>query len=149
MQYLHIRRCLLTTLMILLSVPAIKAQTNGNRHDLVNKKWRIVAMRCPTEMNTNDEDQFVHHYGSLSLKPANASNINYGTYIRVNRDQSDNPVQHGTYALMTDDMNGTRLVLTPHNGDAIAYRVELVYENHLTLINLGDARCKVIYAIAP
>lgn len=150
MQHINYRNTFLIVMVFLLSAPLAFAQTMGNRADLVNKTWRIVGMKCPASMNTDDSDQFVHYYGSLTLTPDNYNSINYGTFVQINRDMSDNPIQKGTYSLVTDEMNGTRLVLKPKRGNEVTYRVELVYANHLTLINLGDdAKCKVSYAIAP
>jgi hypothetical protein len=148
-----INRLLLTALVFILVLPAGIAQTIGNRADLVNKTWRIMAMKCPDALsNAGDPDQYVHYYGTLTLTPAagNAQSVNYGTYVRVNRDASDNPVEKGTYSLVTDEMNGTKLVLKPKKGNEMTYRVETVLPNHLTLINLGeDVKCKFTYAIVP
>lgn len=152
MLYLNIRRTLLIAVFILAAAPALFAQTIGNRADIVNRKWRIIAMKCPDAMNTDgNEDQFIHYYGTLTLTPSNYQNINYGTFIKVHNDASDNPIERGNYSLVSDDMNGTRLILKSRKGETTTtYRVELVYPNHLTLINLGDdEKCKVTYAIAP
>lgn len=147
----HIKKFLFTALVFIMILPTGNAQTIGNRNDILNKTWRIMAMRCPDAFtNSNDPDQYVHYYGTLTLTPTNVQTANYGTYVRITRDQSDNPVEKGTYSLITDETSGTRLVLKPKRGDEVTYRVELVYANHLTLINLGeDAKCKVTYAIAP
>ncbi|MBS1690095.1 MAG: hypothetical protein JSS96_15300 [Bacteroidetes bacterium] len=152
MLYLNIRRTLLIAVFMLAAAPALFAQTIGNRADIVNKKWRIIAMKCPDAMNTDaNQDQFVHYYGTLTLTPSNYQNINYGTFVKVHHDASDNPIERGNYSLVADDMNGTRLILKSRKGETTTtYRVELVYPNHLTLINLGDdEKCKVTYAIAP
>jgi hypothetical protein len=152
MLQMNIRRALLIAVFLFAAAPALFAQTIGNRADIINKKWRILAMKCNDAMSTgNDEDQFVHYYATLTLTPSNYQNINYGTFIKVHHDASDNPIERGNYSLVSDDMNGTRLILQSRRGETTTtYRVEMVYPHHLTLINLSDdEKCKVSYAIAP
>lgn len=147
----QIKNFLLTAIVFIMLTPTSKAQTIGNKNDLLNKTWRIMAMKCPEELsNANDPDQYVHYYGTLRLTPTNVQTANYGTYVRITRDRSDNPVEKGTYSLITDEFGGTRLILKSKGNEDVTYRVELVYPNHLTLVNMGDnAKCKFTYAIAP
>ena len=140
-------------LVFLMALPAaLYAQSNGTRADIVNKKWRIVAMKCPEQhSDANDEDQFVHYYSSLKLTPANNYTSNdYGSYVKVHKDVRDNPKETGTYKFTTAQDGATLLALKPKKGMACEYRVELVHGTYLTLINMAqDEKCKVSYAIAP
>jgi|SRR6185437_7086357 len=141
---------LLIVLFVFALPISMYAQTTGNRTDLVNKTWRIVGMKCPDQTATADNDDYVHYYGTLHLTPEIYSDINHGKYMKVYRDQRDNPKEEGTYSIITDDQNETKLILKPRKGNKVEYRVALVYPNHLTLVQLDEAeKCRVSYAIAP
>ena len=152
MYRLKLRKYLIAASLCLLAIPALKAQTMGNKALLVNKTWRIVAMKCPEALNNAaNPDEFVHYYYTLSLKPSNAQNMNYGDYVKISRDVSDNPVERGTYAVTSDEVNGVRIIFKPNNSKTTKeYRVETILANYLTLINLTDNdKCKIAYAICP
>jgi hypothetical protein len=141
---------ILTALSSVLIFTAVKAQ-EINKKDLINKNWRILAMKCPEALaNSSDPDQYVHYWGTLQLTPSQGEATNYGTYVKVTRDASDNPVEKGTYSLVTDENGGTQLILKPRKGDEVTYHIDFLSENYLTLVNLSEnAKCKVSYAIAP
>jgi len=152
MYRLNLRKYLIAASLCLLATPALKAQTMGDKAMLVNKTWRFVAMKCPQAMNNAaNPDEFVHYYYTLTLKPANSQNMNYGEYVKLNRDLSDNPVERGTYSITSDDVNGVRIVFKPNKSKTTKeYRVETVLANYLTLINLSDNdKCKIAYAVCP
>ena len=152
MYRLDLRKYVIFAFLFLLALPAIKAQTMGDKAWLVNKTWRFVAMKCPGALNNaNNPDEFVKYYYTLSLKPSNAQNINYGEYVKVRRDVSDNPVERGMYAITSDEVNGVRIIFKPNKSKlTMEYRVETVLANYLTLINLTDNdKCKIGYAVCP
>jgi len=122
-----------------------------NRSDLFNRNWRIVGMKCSDAgMYGGDEDKFIHYYASFVLTPTNPNNTNYGTYTKRQRDQSDNPIERGMYAINWDENRGTSLTFTPRHGKSVSYIVEMVSPHHLTLIQQGeDVKCNTVYAIAP
>jgi len=57
--FIHMYKRFLVVLLLAMPV-MMKAQSMGTRADMVNKTWRIVAIKCPDEYrNTSEEDQFV------------------------------------------------------------------------------------------
>ena len=120
-----------------------------NRYELLDKTWYIVATKCPDKIGA--EAHYIHNYGTLKMSPSNANNINYGTYVRFNRDMSDNPNESGKYSLTTDDVGNLVLTLRKNKSDITAkYIVPMVEANHLTLIRTDEGeKCNISYAIAP
>jgi hypothetical protein len=120
-----------------------------NRYELLDKTWYIVATKCPDKIGA--ESHYIHDYGTLELSASNVNNINYGTYVRYNRDLSDNPVEKGKYSLTTDDVGNLVLTLKKNKSDETSkYMVPMVETNHLTLIRTdGGDKCNIFYLIAP
>src|ERR1035437_8944824 len=80
-----------------------------NRYELLGKTWYFVAMKCPDKIGS--ETHQIHYFMTLKLDYSNANNINYGTYVKVNRDMSDNPRETGSYSLTSDDNGNVVLTL--------------------------------------
>jgi hypothetical protein len=120
-----------------------------NRYELLDKTWYFVAMKCPDKIGS--ETHQVHYFMTLKLTYSNANNINYGTYVKYNRDVSDNPMETGTYSLTSDEVGNVVLTLKRAKSNATAkYIVPMVEANHLTLIRTdGEDKCNISYAIAP
>ncbi len=137
-------------IILLLAMPVVM-HAQG-RADIVNRTWRIVAMKCPDQYgNVNEEDQFVKYYSSLRLTPSGSyAGNNYGTYVRVNRDARDNPRETGNYQFNVAQDGTTLLTLRPRKGKPVEYRIEFSHPNYLTLVNTAqNEKCKVSYAVAP
>jgi hypothetical protein len=119
------------------------------RHELLEKTWYFVAMKCPDKIGA--ETHQIRYFMTLQLTVTNANNINYGTYVKVTRDQSDNPRETGTYSLTSDEVGNVVLTLKKKKSNTTAtYVVPLVEANHLTLIRTdGEDKCNISYAIAP
>lgn len=149
--FLHIYKRIL--IVFLLAMPVlVSAQSMGSRADIVNKTWRIMAIKCPDQYrNADEEDQYIKYYQSLRLTPAQSyGGNNYGTYVRIHHDSRDNPRETGTYQFNAAQDGSTILTLTPRKGNPIEYRIEFAHPNYLTLINMSQAeKCKISYAIAP
>ena len=148
----NICKALLT--FIVLAVPAALFAQSGNTAMLMNKTWRIIAMKCPSGVTTadNNDDQYVHYYGSLNLQPETATNTSHGNYVFIHRDQRDNPREWGSYTIVYDDGMGPRLMLMPKNKSykPATYRLDPVNDHYLTIMSMNDAdKCKVSYAVAP
>jgi len=136
----------------LLALPTANFAQSVNRAELLEKTWHFVAMKCPDKIANGNDDQFINYYASLRMTPSNAAaNINYGTYVKIYHDQRDNKREVGSYAISTDESNGTILTLKQaKTGEAISYRVPMVETNHLTLIRTDDGdKCNTSYAVAP
>ena len=145
-------------LVCLMAIPACAfAQTNTqdpntlpvNRYQLLDKTWDFVAMKCPD--NIGAQSQYIHHFLTLKLTATNNNNINYGTYVEVHLDMSDNPKETGKYSLTLDDVGNLVLTLTARKtGNTAKYIVPMVETNHLTLIRTdGGDKCNITYAICP
>ncbi len=149
--FIHMYKRFLVVLLLAMPV-MMKAQSMGTRADMVNKTWRIVAIKCPDEYrNTSEEDQFVKYYQSLKLTPSPGyGGNNYGTYVRIHRDVRDNPRESGTYQFNAAQDGATLLTLKPRKGNATEYRIEFLHPNYLTLVNTSQSeKCKISYAVAP
>lgn len=120
-----------------------------NRYELLDKTWYFVAMKCPDKIGS--ETHHIHYFMTLHLQYSNANNINYGTYVKYNRDVSDNPRETGTYSLTSDENGNVVLTLKVKKTGATAkYVVPMVEANHLTLIRTDEGdKCNISYAIAP
>lgn len=120
-----------------------------NRYELLDKTWHFVAMKCPDKIGA--ETHHIKHFATLQLTVSNMNNINYGTYVRVNRDASDNPKETGTYSLTSDENGNVILTLKKKKtGTTSKYIVPMVETNHLTLIRTDEGdKCNISYAIAP
>jgi len=120
-----------------------------NRYELLDKTWYFVAMKCPDKIGS--ETHQIRYFMTLQLTVSNANNINYGTYVKYNRDMSDNPRETGTYSLTSDEVGNVVLTLKKHKTNTTAkYIVPMVETNHLTLIRTdGEDKCNISYAIAP
>jgi hypothetical protein len=120
-----------------------------NRYDLLDKTWYFIAMKCPDKIGA--EAHYIHFYSTLSMTPSNYNNINYGTYVKVNRDLSESPRETGTYSLNTDEVGNLMLTLRKNkSGSTAKYMVPMVEPNHLTLIRTDEVeKCNVDYAVAP
>lgn len=120
-----------------------------NRYELLDKTWHFVGMKCPDKIG--DETYHIKHFATLKLSVSNINNINYGTYVWVNRDASDNPKETGTYSLTTDENGNVVLTLKRKKTGATAkYIVPMVESSHLTLIRTDEGdKCNVSYAVAP
>ena len=148
------RRWMCALVMILLSISYQSyAIEPVNLDQLVNKKWYILAMKCPGGVEIpNHKSTFMHYYFSLELKPAIYNNLTNGTYIKISTDEDTNPRQEGKYKIYMDDLGRTILTLSPKSGKPILYSIKVVDENYLTLIRISESnedRCRVHYAIAP
>jgi hypothetical protein len=124
-----------------------------NLDQLVNKKWYILAMKCPGGVEVpNQKSTFMQYYFSLELKPAVYNNFTSGSYIKFNTDEDTNPRQEGNYKIFMDDLGRTLMTLTPKHGKQVVYSIKVVDENYLTLIRISESdedRCRIHYAIAP
>jgi hypothetical protein len=120
-----------------------------NRYELLDKTWYFVAMKCPDKIGA--ESHYIHYFATLKLTASNVNNINYGTYVKFNRDMSDNPNETGKYSLNTDDLGNLILTLKKNKtGTTSKYMVPMVETNHLTLIRTDEGdKCNISYAIAP
>lgn len=120
-----------------------------NRYEMLDKTWNFVAMKCPDKIGS--ETHQIHYFATLKLTVSNGNNINYGTYVRVNRDMSDNPREHGTYSMTSDENGNVMLTLKrSKNGATSKYIISMVETNHLTLIRTDEGdKCNISYAIAP
>lgn len=120
-----------------------------NRYELLDKTWYFVAMKCPDKVGA--ESHYIHYISTLQLTASNNNNINYGTYVKFNRDMSDNPNEKGTYSLNTDEVGNLVLTLRmSRSGAKATYMVPMVETNHLTLIRTdGGDKCNITYAVAP
>jgi hypothetical protein len=120
-----------------------------NRYELLDKTWYFVAMKCPDKIGS--ETHQIHYFATLRLAYSNPNNINYGTYVKFNRDMSDNPQEKGTYSLTSDETGNVVLTLRRSKSGATAkYIVPMVESNHLTLIRTDEGdKCNISYAIAP
>ena len=120
-----------------------------NRYELLDKTWYFVAMKCPDKVGA--ETHQIHYFATLKLTVSNNNNINYGTYVKFNRDMSDNPKETGTYTLTTDENGNVLLTLKKRKSTSTAtYIVPFVEANHLTLIRTDEMeKCNISYAIAP
>ncbi len=120
-----------------------------NRYELLDKTWYFVAMKCPDKIGS--ESHYIHYFATLKLTASNVNNINYGTYVKFNRDMSDNPNETGKYSLTTDDLGNLILTLKKSKtGTTSKYMVPMVETNHLTLIRTDEGdKCNISYAIAP
>ena len=120
-----------------------------NRYELLDKVWYFVATKCPDKVGA--ESHYIHYTSTLQLAAHNANNINYGTYVKFNRDMSESPNEKGTYSLNTDEVGNLVLTLkAAKTGDKAVYVVSMVETNHLTLIRTdGGDKCNISYAIAP
>jgi hypothetical protein len=145
--------CTSFLVVLLLALPVImKAQPMGTRADMVNKTWRIMAIKCPEQYTTaNEDDQFIKYYQSLKLTPSPGyGGNNYGTYVRIHRDARDNPREAGTYQFNAAQDGATLLTLKPRKGQQVEYRIAFSNPNYLTLVNTNqNEKCKVSYAVAP
>ncbi len=116
---------------------------------MLDKTWNFVGIKCPDKIGS--ETHRIHYLATLKLTVSNGNNINYGTYVKVNRDMSDNPRETGTYS-MTSDENGNVVLTLKKNktGTTAKYIISMVETNHLTLIRTDEGdKCNVSYAIAP
>jgi hypothetical protein len=120
-----------------------------NRYELLDKTWYFVAMKCPDKIGS--ETHQIHYFMTLKLNYSNVNNINYGTYVKYNRDMSDNPKETGTYSLTNDENGNVVLTLKRSKTHVLAkYIVPMVEANHLTLIRTDEGdKCNISYAIAP
>ena len=120
-----------------------------NRYELLDKTWDFVAMKCPDKIG--DQTSQIHFFATLKLTVSNPNNINYGTYVKFNRDMSDNPKETGKYSLTPDEVGNIVLTLTKDKTKTTAtYIVSMVGKNHLTLIRTdGGDKCNVSYAVSP
>lgn len=120
-----------------------------NRYEMLDKTWCFVAMKCPDKIGS--ETHQIHYFATLRLTVTNGNNINYGTYVRVNRDMSDNPKETGTYSMTSDENGNVILTLKKHKtGTKATYLISMVETNHLTLIRTDEGdKCNISYAIAP
>lgn len=138
---------------ILLFPLSLKAIDPINLDRLVNKKWYILAMKCPGGVEIpNSKGMFMQYYFSLELQPARYNNFTTGTYTKFTTDEDTNPKQEGKYKIYMDDIDRTILMLTPLQGKPTLYSIKVVDENYLTLIRISESdedRCRIHYAIAP
>jgi hypothetical protein len=120
-----------------------------NRYELLNKTWYFVAMKCPDKIGA--DAHYIHFYSTLEMKESNANNINYGTYVRIYKDQRDSPKESGSYSMTTDEVGNLVLTLKKSKtGTTSKYMVPMVETNHLTLIRTDEVeKCNISYAIAP
>ena len=120
-----------------------------NRYELLDKTWYFVAMKCPDKIGA--ESHYIHFFATLKLTASNNNNINYGTYVKFNKDMSDNPDETGKYSMTTDDLGNLVLTLKKSKSNSTArYFVPMVETNHLTLIRMDEGdKCNISYAIAP
>ena len=120
-----------------------------NRHELLDKTWYFVAMKCPDKIGS--ESHYIHYFSTLKLTVSNGNNINYGTYEKTYRDVRDNPNEKGSYSLTTDETGNVVLTLKKRKtGTTSKYMIPMVETNHLTLIRTDEGdKCNITYAIAP
>lgn len=148
------QRWVYALIVIILLVPArLMAIDPINLDHLVNKKWYILAMKCPGGVEIpNAKSTFMQYYFSLELRPARYNNFTTGSYTKVTTDEDTNPKQEGNYKIYMDDIGRTVLTLTPKPGKPVTYTIKVVDENYLTLIRISESdedRCRIHYAIAP
>jgi hypothetical protein len=120
-----------------------------NRYQLLDKTWYFVGMKCPDKIGA--EAHYIHYFATLTLTASNVNNVNYGTYVKFNRDMSDNPDETGKYSMATDEFGNLVLTLKKNKtGTTAKYMVPMVEANHLTLIRTDEGdKCNISYAIAP
>jgi len=148
------RRWFYVFLAAVLLLPVhLKAVDPVSLDKLVNKKWYILAMKCPGGVEIpNAKSTFMQYYFSLELKPVRYNNFTTGTYVKFTTDEDTNPRQEGNYKIYMDDIGRTLLSLSPLQGKPSVYTIKVVDENYLTLIRISDSdedRCRIHYAIAP
>lgn len=120
-----------------------------NRHDLFDKTWYFVGMKCPDKIGS--EAHYINWFSTLQLTVSNSNNVNFGTYVKTYRDMRDNPKETGTYTLTSDEVGNVILTLKKSKKGTIAkYIIPMVETHHLTLIRTDDEeKCNITYAIAP
>lgn len=151
---LSYRRWIYVLVFIILSIPGqLKAIEPVNLDQLVNKKWYILAMKCPGGVEIpNPKSTFMQYYFSLELKPAVYNNFTIGGYVKITTDEDTDPRQEGHYKIYMDDIGRTVLTLSPVRGKPVSYTIKVVDENYLTLIRISESdedRCRIHYAISP
>lgn len=152
---LSVLRNWIIILTLTISAIPISAQAIDpvNLDQLVNKKWYILAMKCPGGVEVrNQKSTFMQYYFSLELKPSIYNNFTTGSYIKFTTDEDTNPKQDGVYKIFMDELGRTLLTLAPKHGKPTIYTIKVVDENYLTLIRISDSdedRCRIHYAIAP
>lgn len=150
-----LRNILLLCIMVMPFCASAQNSSNINRKDLLDKTWYFLAQKCPPadkdNAGGNGESQVIRYSSNLKMTASNVNNINHGNYVRMYKDNRDNPRERGTYAITTDDAGNVLLVLKKAKTDEVtSYQVAMVETNHMTLVRTdGKESCNVFYAIAP
>ena len=143
---------IVTLSIFTIPIPALAIEP-VNLDQLVNKKWYILAMKCPGGVEVpNQKSTFMQYYFSLELKPSLYNNFTSGSYIKFTTDADTNPKQEGAYKIAMDEMGRTIMTLNPKHGKPVIYTIKVVDENYLTLIRISDSdedKCRIHYAVAP